>query len=378
MDDKYDVAAYYWPAYHDEPRWRRFMPEGEGEWQIIRNAKPKFKGHLQPRVPLWGYIDESNPCVMEKKIDAASRHGVNVFIFDWYWYENHPFLEEALNRGFFGARNNAQIRFFIMWANHDGTTLWNIEHSHEHRVVWPGAVDRAIFDCAMRRLIESFFGHPSYYRIDGKPVLSIYEIGTLIKGLGGIEATRDALNALRTDVCAAGFPGLHLQAVLWGNIPESLGMVPGDRTQTQNNTIRYLGFDSLTNYQWCHYVRPRGNYREWGEAAIALWSKWAREFSVPFYPHVSIGWDTNPRFKELKEDIITGGTPRLFGGFLRRAMKFVKERDLSPGLITINSWNEWSESSYLEPDTVHGMQYLEAVRSAITRKTTGCEKEKSN
>ena len=28
-------------------------------------------------------------------------------------------------------------------------------------------------------------------------------------------------------------------------------------------------------------------------------------------------------------------------------------------------WNEWTEGSYLEPDQVHGMKYLEAVREVF-------------
>lgn len=147
-------------------------------------------------------------------------------------------------------------------------------------------------------------------------------------------------------------------------------MVPGDRTQTQDHTLRQLGFDSLTNYQWCHYVRPQGPYEQWGETALAAWERWAGEFSIPFYPHVSIGWDTNPRFKEALQDLVTGSTPERFGAFLRRAMRFVEAGKLSPRLITVNSWNEWSESSYLEPDTVYGMQYLEAVREALKQGAT--------
>ena len=63
---EYHVAAYYWPAYHDEPSWRPFFrgtgPGGnEGEWEIIRKAKPKFEGHHQPHVPLWGYEDATDP-----------------------------------------------------------------------------------------------------------------------------------------------------------------------------------------------------------------------------------------------------------------------------------------------------------------------------
>ncbi len=31
---KYDVAAYVWPAYHNEPRWKELgiFADGKGEW----------------------------------------------------------------------------------------------------------------------------------------------------------------------------------------------------------------------------------------------------------------------------------------------------------------------------------------------------------
>jgi hypothetical protein len=364
----YDIAAYYWPAYHDEPRWRQFMPQGEGEWQTVRQSAPKFEGHYQPRVPMWGYEDESDPAVMQKKIAAAVTHGVNVFIFDWYWYLNQPFLENALQNGFIKAGNCDQMRFYIMWANHNATTLWDLEKSHRNEVVWPGAVDLPTFKTATRHIIERYFRHPSYYLIGGKPVFSIYELGTLMAGLGGIRQTREALDEFRAEARAAGFPGVHIQAILWGNIPSSLSMIPGDRNQTQDNTIKALGIDSLTNYQWCHYVHPEGKYEEWAEQAVSAWERWVNAFSVPFYPHVSIGWDTNPRFKNIDRNLITGSNPELFGKYLERALAFANHHRLSPRLITVNSWNEWSESSYLEPDMVHGMGYLEAVRNALKKK----------
>jgi hypothetical protein len=225
-------------------------------------------------------------------------------------------------------------------------------------------VDRPTFDIVAGRVIERFFKHPSYYKIDGKPVFSIYDLSNLIKGLGGMEATRDALASFRERTRAAGFPGLHLQAILWGQIPAAVSMVPGDRAETQNSTVVNLGFDSLTNYQWCHNIKPDGPYREWAEKSVALWAKWSQSFTLPFYPHVSVGWDTNPRFRKLRT-LITNNTPELFGEYMRKAVAFVEARGLSPRLITVNAWNEWSESSYLEPDTATGMRYLEAVRDAV-------------
>lgn len=365
MNTPYDIAAYYWPAYHDEPRWRPFFKGAEGEWEIIRHAQPKFPGHWQPRIPLWGFEDESDPRVMEKKIDAASSHCVNVLIFDWYWYENQPFLEQTLNQGFLGARNNDQIRFYLMWANHDATTLWDLERSHQKAIIWPGAVDRATFQTIAQRILDRYMKHPSYYKIDGRPVFSIYQLGTFIEALGGLDPARQALDWFRNEAQRSGFPDLHIQAILWGNIPASQSMVPGDQTKTQDNTIRTLAIDGLTNYQWCHYVRPKGPYTAWAQQAMARWDTWAKEFSVPFYPHVSIGWDTNPRFKALQNNVIENPTPQAFADCLRHAKSFVDNHPFHPKLITINSWNEWSEGSYLEPDTTFGMKYLEAVKSVV-------------
>ena len=104
QQQKYDVAAYVWPAYHNEPRFQKEMNifhDGKGEWEAVYKAKPKFEGHRQPRVPLWGYLNEADPKVQEKVIDTALEYGVNTFIFDWYWYDDRPWLEGVLNDGFY-------------------------------------------------------------------------------------------------------------------------------------------------------------------------------------------------------------------------------------------------------------------------------------
>jgi len=361
----YKVAAYYWPAYHDEPRWRTFFNGTEGEWEIIRNATPKYDGHRQPRVPVWGYEDETIPAVMEKKIDAAVSHGVNVLAFDWYWYEGQPFLEDCINNGFLKAKNNDKIEFYIMWANHAATTLWDKRRSHKVDTIWDGAVDRANFDIIVDRIIKKYMMHPSYFKIDGKPVFSIYELGSLIRGLGGIQQTRSALDSFREKVKKAGFPDVHIQAILWNNIPDTQSNVPGDMTKTQNNTIEAVGINSLTNYQYVHLSAPVDDYIEWADKAISNWPKWEKEFSVPFFPHVAIDWDTNSRFHSYKPFIKKNATPEVFKQYLIKAKQYLDAHPNQPKMVTINSWNEWSEGSYLEPDSVNGMKYLEAVREVF-------------
>ncbi|MDR1893048.1 MAG: glycoside hydrolase family 99-like domain-containing protein, partial [Oscillospiraceae bacterium] len=77
MNAKYDIAAYVWPAYTpNDQRSRIFWPEGIGEWQSVKNAVKKFEGHSWPRKPLWGYVNEADPYVMEMEIEAATDFGV--------------------------------------------------------------------------------------------------------------------------------------------------------------------------------------------------------------------------------------------------------------------------------------------------------------
>ncbi len=348
MTKSYDIAAYIWPAYHDEPRWRRFMPEGIGEWETARKAKPQFEGHYQPRVPLWGYTSESNPKDMERMIDAAVKHHVNVFIFDWYWYDDQPFLEEALNKGFLQAKNHDQMNFYLMWANHDATTLWDLENSHEHKVIWPGTANLTQFKTIMERVITRYFSQPCYYTIDGCPVFSIFQPKTIIKGLGGMRKTKKALELFRQKVKEAGFPDLHIKAILNGVKPKM---------------VKKLQFDSITSYNWAMHVRAEGPYKSWAEKNIAKFDEFRENYATTFYPHVSVGWDTSPRFKAPRKDVIVNNEPELFEEYMGQAMDYIDQHAIDPPLITVNSWNEW----YLEPDMKYGMAYLEAVKNAYEK-----------
>jgi len=88
--ERYTVAAYYFGNYHVDPKNELAHGPGWTEWRLIQDAKPRFPGHAQPKVPLWGYEDESDPAVFERKIAAASKGGLSAFIFDWYWYNDGP------------------------------------------------------------------------------------------------------------------------------------------------------------------------------------------------------------------------------------------------------------------------------------------------
>ena len=70
----YHVATYYFPNFHVDPQNEYRHGKGWTEWEVLKCAIPRFKGHVQPKIPQWGYEDESSPEVMAKKINVATEH----------------------------------------------------------------------------------------------------------------------------------------------------------------------------------------------------------------------------------------------------------------------------------------------------------------
>lgn len=61
-NNDYTVAAYVWPSTHHDARFGDMLwPDGDGEWEIIKKGNPRFDGHYQPKVPLWGYEHDDDP-----------------------------------------------------------------------------------------------------------------------------------------------------------------------------------------------------------------------------------------------------------------------------------------------------------------------------
>ena len=89
---------------------------------------------------------------------------------------------------------------------------------------------------------------------------------------------------------------------------------------------------------------------------------------MPYFPHVSIGWDNNPRFRRFRDYCCQENTPEAFKSALRMAKEYVLAHPNQAPLVTLNSWNEWTETSYLEPDSLHGYGYLEAVKRVFGEK----------
>ena len=371
----YEIGAYYFPNYHVDVRNAAYHGKGWTEWKLVAEATPRFPGHRQPRVPLWGACDEADPKVMAKKIDAAADYGLTYWIFDWYYYNDGPFLQRGLEEGFFGAENNSRLKFCTMWANHDWVDIHPWKKGTERKLLYPGCVTEKTFEKITDVLI-GYFKHPNHFNIEGKPYFSIYDLNNFLASFGGIKGARAAVDRFREKVKKAGFPDLHLNAVVWGRPVLPVEKVPVNPIQILDG----IGFDSTTSYVWIHHTgiaRPEIPYSEVRDAYFDYWEKKTAAYKRPYYPNVSVGWDASPRTVQTDPwgnwgypftNTIGQNTPKAFEKALRMTKERMEKNPDNPKILNINSWNEWTEGSYLEPDTVEKFAYLEAIRNVFGSK----------
>ena len=372
----YEVVAYYFPQYHPDARNDVWHGQGWTEWDILKAARPRYSGHRQPIEPAWGYFNEADPKWATREINLAADHGITAFLYDWYWYDEKPFLHDALESGFLAAPNNSRLKFALMWANHTWLDLYTAPLNKPPSILTTGRTSQELFERMTEYVIEHYFSRPNYLTINGEPYFSIFELATFVDSLGGLDSAAQALEHFRMRTRAAGFPGVHLNT-----IAPTMNNLPGEVLLSDPiQTIKQLRFSSVTSYNWYQLytpsqeVFPTVNYADVAAYNYVAWTALTERFPMPYYPGVSMGWDPSPRTDQQVDyvrgnypwtPIYEGNTPAAFKEALIRVKSFLDHSQANEKLFTLNAWNEWTEGSYLLPDTVYGTAYLEAIKEVF-------------
>ena len=364
-----DVAAIYFPGYHRDMHYDAWFGEGWNEWKLLAEAPTRFPGqHLFK--PEWGAFDEADPKMMERQVALAAEHGVNVFIFDWYWYSGVKILYQPLEEGLFKAGNRERIKFALMWANHTWNDYFPVPLDRAMHQLLPIRHSPEDFTRVMEYCARTYFQQPNYWRVNGGLYFSIFDSGAFVQQLGGPEKTKEVLMAARRQVEAARLGQMHFAAFCGdpGEIPR----------------LRDAGFDSTTCYNLtasgkAHFPdQPLDEYTDVMARSAAFW----REMDTGVLPHmptVTVGWDPSPRWVKNAPwpppgergypytTLVINNTPERFGELVAQAVKQVKAARLRPPGILINAWNEWTEGSVLLPDVKYKTQFLEKLKGALKR-----------
>lgn len=367
---KLDVAAIYFPSWHEDDHYSAWYGEGWNEWQLIRDNPERFPGQNRVKpADDWGYYDEADPQVMARQIDLAVEHGVNVFIFDWYWYSGvqilHRPVEETLPR----TPNRDRIKYALMWADHTWVNYFPYPYDPA-KVNWllPLRHSAANFERVMRHCIERHFNQPNYWKVNGGHYFALFAPEEFLKQLGGPEKARAVLEAAREMVRKAGLGEVHFAA--FTGIPQSIP------------ALKQAGFDSMTSYNVTTMSSgldvSREPFEEYDSMVQRHESYWDNMDTgvLPYGPVVTVGWDVTPRWEHdvpfppqrghyPYTPIVINNTPEAFGDLVRRGLKQLDESRLPPPALFINSWNEWTEGSALMPQQKYGDRYLKELKKAL-------------
>lgn len=315
---KYDVGVYYFPGW-----------QNQSQWQPIQR--------FPERKPMLGWYREGDPEVADWQIKWAVEHGITFMAYDWYWSQGSRSLEHGIHNAYFHARYKDQIKFCLLWANHNAPGTHSLDDSIAVSRFW----------------ITNYFQRPEYYRIDGKPVVILFSPYNFKTDLGSA-GVNQAFEAMRAECQKAGLPGLYLIACV-GNPHQ----VDGEN------------YDAVTAYNWpglgMSGVEKRAPYSSLVPAYAEHWNQFLKEDSHAIMLPLCGGWDSRPWHGDSAM-VRHGRTPELFKQHLLDARHFLETNAVNNKVlpaVLVEAWNEWGEGSYIEPHKEFGFQYLDAIRDVF-------------
>ncbi len=373
------VIALYLPQFHPIPENNKYWGEGFTEWTNVAQAKPLFKGHYQPRIPAdLGFYDLRLPQVRKKQAELAKEAGIEGFCYWHYWFGNG---KEVLQMPFDEVVKTKEpnFPFCLGWALHDWTTkTWEKGSAKEKDVIifkqeFLGEED----DTNHFYRLLSAFKDERYIKVDGKLLFSIL----VPRAMPEPKRFMDLWNRLAKE---NGLPGFHFVGII-DSMPtiNSQNINCIDKAINDNiDDAKSMGFDAIgTTDQKYAELKTGGKIRKIVFAAMRKlslsnvidkydYAKIIDNFYSPsdsredVYPQLLAGWDRSPRSGK-KAIIYYNNTPQTFEKAVKKALECVKNKQPEHRIVFLNSWNEWGEGAYVEPDIKYGKAKLEVLKKYL-------------
>ena len=356
---KVKVIANYLPQYHRIPENDKWWGAGYTDWVAAKNAKPLFEGHKQPRIPLNNnYYDLSEVNTIRWQAQLAKRYGVYGFGIYHYWFNSNLQLLQKLAELLL-QNKDIDINFMFIWDNDSWKRTWSNVKGNDW-VMQDGKPqqgesaylaelkygDENDWEKHFNYLLP-FFKDERYSKLDNKPMIGF------MQPRNDIETQRKM--ALYWNMLAQmnGFAGiLCMSRYDWrvDGLEYTFGYSWQHRTlwQAVVNKVRYLTKNGVfvLNYDKC--LRK------------ILFN--AQHMSSKDFLSCIVRYDDTPR-RGIKGTVVRGSTPQKFQKYFTELLKISKQQGKE--YVFCPAWNEWGEGMYLEPDTVDGYAYLEALKAAV-------------
>ena len=370
------IIPLYLPQFHTIPENDEWWGKGFTEWVNVREAKPLFEGHNQPRVPLNNnYYDLSDIETLKWQCRIAKEYGIYGFCMYHYWFNGHLLLEKPMEMLL--AHPEIDIKYCISWANHDWTDAWKASNRQPKVLIAHNFDDEKDWVDHFNYLLP-FFKDPRYMTENNKPLMVIY-IPNIIRKL---KKMLDVWSQMARDNGFDGLTFIYQSAASsfdnsWDHSLFDYGveMNPG-YVGLANRQKNSSFFPKLMKYsheikRFLHIRRSLLPQKKITEVSKADYDyTWQRILELrplsnapKMIPCAFTDWDNTPRHKE-RGYLFQGVSPDKFKSYFKQLIDNTKNF-YDTDMIFVFAWNEWAEGGYLEPDEKNGFAFLEAIKECI-------------
>lgn len=368
------IIAFYVPQYHVIPENDEWWGKGFTEWVNVKNGKPLFDGHYQPRIPLEkNYYDLSDPATLQWQADLANKYGVYGFCFYHYWFGGKLLLEKPMEMLL--EHKEISINYCACWANEPWTNAWRA--GEDVKVLMPQRYGNKDEWIKHFNYLLPFFKDDRYIKVDGKPILIIYRSEI-------IDPLEPMIECLNEEAKKNGFEGLTFIS----QHPSSL-----QQSESRKALFSYnIMFEPINSYQYSSVAQSHAtlkkikrkisnvlekhtkfnlnNINPYGLQKLDYDETWeliigAENFDEKSLPGGFVDWDNTPR-RGNRGKVYHGASPEKFEHYMELLINKAKN-EYKKDMIFITAWNEWGEGSYLEPDEKYAFGYLEAINNALKK-----------
>lgn len=366
-DTNVKILAMYLPQYHVIPENSRFWGEGFTDWVTVRQSKPLFEGHKQPKVPLnENYYDLSLKDSIKGQIDLAKGYGIYGFGIYHYWFSSK---KQVLTKPAELILENKEldIPFFFAWDNISWKRTWSNVTGND----WSPLMDKDInkgpeilleyvvgdeeeWEKHFRYLIP-YFKDERYIKIDNKPVFVIFNHSKKMEEM--IDYWNEIANKYDVEGVTVIYKHNPLHFISknkytftyepifsgWGSFRKLLTSRILNKlgVKKKNKYLVKYDYDKIWNKVLKHAGRTSTSKRLFG---------------------AFVNYDDTPR-RGNSGKVLVGGSSQKFNMYLRKLIQICMVQNKE--YIFLTAWNEWGEGAYIEPDENSKYAYLEAVRNAI-------------
>lgn len=334
---------------------------GSAEWQAERKPAPIIGAYYYPwywpsrwteqpvaNTPKLGHYSSDDPKAAKQHIAWAREADIDFFIMSWLSPEGPE--DRNLKQTLVPALEKEHYRFIILYETRLALG-WPYDKPIDMDQTLPNAT-KAGYTMAehFEYLAETYFRSPSYFRVDGKPVVILYAMGYTANAEPYFKYLRQRLAKRGLD------PYLIADIVYW------------DPLEKNDWGLLKKHFQAITTYNL--WTRP--NFLNAVRAQFRVADRMARESGLRLIPNVMPGYD-DTRLRGLTREIFDRRGGQFYRDYWSLASDFVDARQ---PFLFITSFNEWHEGSELEPSAEYGDTYLELTRkqTAELRKTLGLPK----